>query len=201
MTAGQKRGQHVVGDAVDVVVIGVVGQAAAPRARADAEDGAPALIRQVDHIGARAGIRGRGDIRDHDLGILDDEQVGVGVHSLRGHQHGRRPGRTERRVVPVDLVSGRAAQVQAVIADDLGVRDAVEDPAVAGVEARGGPPVPRRPVVRIRLSAESDAGQRVRRPARYRHSPPCSPVVWCLSSPGGDVHARVPLMPRRTSAR
>ena len=45
----------------------------------------------------------------------------------------------------------------------LGVRDAVEYPAVAGLEAHAGSPVPGRPVAGIRLSGESHTDERVRR--------------------------------------
>ena len=47
----------------------------------------------------------------------------------RGGEHDRLGRRPERRVVPVDLVPGGAAEVEAVLADHLGL-DAVEDPGV-----------------------------------------------------------------------
>ena len=86
------------------------------------------------------------------------------MHALRCHQHHRLVRRPECRVVAVYLISGRSAQGQTVVADDISIADAVEYPVVSGLEAHRSPPVSRRPVVGIRLGAKAHANECVRRP-------------------------------------
>ena len=162
--------EDVAGDARDVVVVAVVGEAPAVRDGADREHRSAAPGLEVRHVGADERLR-RLSRPGRDVGeeLLGDDHEGFTV--LLGGREDEGVGRRPEAVVDaVELEAGRAAPAQPEIAEDP-IRHPLEDPRRARVVGARGAHVVR--ADELPLPREPDPGETL---GRTVVPPPQSPV-------------------------